>query len=414
MASQLFKIGAILLSTVFFLMGNGLVGTLTPVSAHLAGFSHLEIGFMGACYFAGFVAGCVIAPSVLARVGHVRTFAVSAALLAVSVLIQPVSISPTVWFLLRAIAGFCIAGLFMALESWLNDRADNRSRGRLLSFYVMVNLSSLVAGQWLLLIAPPGSFELFSTGAIFYCLCLIPVGLTALPQPHVPETTRLQPLKLFAISPVGAAGCVTVGLANGAFWTLAPVYAQSLGFSTHELALFMSAFIAGGALIQWPLGRISDRHDRRWIMALVCAVAAACGLVLALVGRFLVEAPLLFFALVFVLGASMLPLYSLSIAHTNDRLPRAQFVEASAGLLLINAAAAVPGPVIASLITSAAGPHALFLYTALVQAAMAFFAFTRIRMHEPAAIETRDLFEPMAPQTSPAALPLDPRAPEET
>ena len=230
MASQLFNIGAILLSAVFFLMGNGLVGTLTPVSAHLAGFSDLEIGFMGACYFAGFVAGCVIAPTVLARVGHARTFAVSAALLAVSVLIQPVSISPTVWFLLRAIAGFCIAGLFMALESWLNDRADNRSRGRLLSFYVMVNLSSLVAGQWLLLIGSPDSFQLFTIGAIFYCLCLIPVGLTALPQPHVPETTRLRPRRLFAISPVGAAGCMTVGLANGAFWTLAPVYAQSLGF----------------------------------------------------------------------------------------------------------------------------------------------------------------------------------------
>jgi len=203
---------------------------------------------------------------------------------------------------------------------------------------------------------------------------------------------------------------LTVGLANGAFWTLAPLYVQSLGFSTAGLALFMSVFIAGGALVQWPLGRISDGSDRRWIIAATCTGASAAGLVLGLLGWLLVRVPDLFFLVVFVLGATMLPLYSLSIAHANDRLPRSQFVEASAALLMISAATSIPGPLLAAFVISTAGPYSLFLFTALTHAAMAFFAFTRIRVREPAAMETRDAFEAV-PLSSPAALPLDPRGP---
>jgi MFS family permease len=212
------------------------------------------------------------------------------------------------------------------------------------------------------------------------------------------------------IAPVGAAGCMTVGLANGAFWTLAPIYGQSLEFSTRQLALFMSVFIAGGALVQWPLGRISDGTDRRWIIAGACTVASFCGLVLGVLGWLLVRVPNVFYVVVFALGAAMLPLYSLSIAHANDRLPRSDFVEASAGLLMINAAASIPGPLLASFVIATAGPYSLFLYTALIHAAMAFYAFTRMRLMEPAPAETRELFAPL-PQGSPAVLPLDPRAP---
>jgi MFS family permease len=223
---------------------------------------------------------------------------------------------------------------------------------------------------------------------------------------------RLDLARIFRIAPVGAAGCVTVGLANGAFWTLAPVYAQSLGFDTGELALFMSIFIAGGALVQWPLGRASDGLDRRWVIAAACTVASACGLVLGMAGAALVDYPYVFYGVMFLLGSAMLPLYSLSIAHANDRLPRAQFVEASAGLLMINAAASIPGPLLGAFVMANAGAASLFLYTALAQATMAFYAFTRIRTKGPAPQETRDAFNPL-PQGSPAALPLDPRGPEQ-
>jgi MFS family permease len=191
---------------------------------------------------------------------------------------------------------------------------------------------------------------------------------------------------------------------------LAPIYGQSLGFSTPEIALFMSVFIAGGALVQWPLGRLSDGMDRRWMIAAACTAASFCGLALGVLGWLLVGMPLIFYGIVFALGAAMLPLYSLAIAHANDRLPRAEFVEVSAGLLMINAASSIPGPLLASLVIATAGPYSLFLYTALIHAGMAFYAFTRIRLMEPAPLETREVFTPV-PQGSPASLPLDPRGP---
>jgi len=412
MHSQIRGITALLLSTIIFLMGNGLVGNLIPLRASIEGFSSISIGALGAWYFAGFVAGCYGGPRLLSRVGHIRSFAVASALIAASIMMMPLWASQASWFVLRGLMGLCTAILFMAIESWLNDRATNETRGRILALYIGVNLSALLIGQWMLLLGLPSSFELFSISAMLYCLCLVPIGLTRLPAPQARPVPQLNLERIFRAAPVGAVGCLTVGLANGAFWTLAPVYAQALGFSTRELALFMSVFIAGGAIVQWPLGRLSDGMDRRWIIAMTCTAAAACGLVLGSAGQVLIEIPTLFYFIVFIFGAAALPLYSLSVAHANDRLPRAEFVEAAAGLLMINAATSIPGPVLAAFVMAAAGPNALFLFTALAHAAMAFYAFTRIRLREPAPAETRDVFTP-APQGSPAALQLDPRGPEQ-
>ena len=183
MGSQLLSIGAILLSTAFLLVGNGLMGTLTSIRAHIDGFSNVDIGWMGSFYYAGFVVGCIVGPRLLAHVGHIRTFAVAAALSAATVLILPLFSDPVVWFVVRAAYGICAAIVVMALESWLKDRAANQTRGRILSAYVATNFSSLLIGQWLLLAASPASFELFSVAAIVYICCIVPVGLTQLPQP---------------------------------------------------------------------------------------------------------------------------------------------------------------------------------------------------------------------------------------
>jgi MFS family permease len=411
MVSQFQSIAALLLSTAFFLMAGGLVGTLTPLRASLEGFSNIAIGAMGAWYFTGFVAGCFAGPHLLARVGHIRAFAVAAAAVSAFVTLQPIFISPLVWFVIRGATGFGIAILFMTVESWLNDRADNHSRGRILSLYMMVNWLGLLTGQWLLLLAEPQSFRLFSAVSVLYCLCVVPMGLTRLPAPQLRPAPQINIDRIFHLAPVGAAGCLTVGLANGAFWTLAPLYTQSLGFSERGLALFMSVFIAGGAVVQWPLGRLSDRMDRRWIIAGACSAASACGIAIGFFGWLIAGFPALFFALVFALGASMLPLYSLSIAHANDRLPRSEFVEISAGLLMLSAGASIPAPLLASFVISAAGASSLFLYTAIAHAGLAFFAFTRMKLREPPFAETRELFA-ASPQGSPAALPLDPRGQE--
>ena len=295
MAPQLYSIGAILLSTAFLLLGNGLIGTLTPVRAHLEGFSNMAIGAMGSFYYLGFVVGCFVGPRLLARVGHIRTFAVAAALTAATVLLQPIFTLPAMWFADRAVFGSLAAIVYMAIESWLNDRATNETRGRILSAYVIVNLGCLTLGQWLLLAAPPMGYQLFSLAAVLYIFCVVPMGLTHLPQPAPQPHPVLRVMRLARMAPVGIAGVVTVGLANAAFWTLAPVYAQSLGFSTFGVALFMSAFILGGTAIQFPLGRFSDRLDRRWIIAAICAAASVGGVALALLGHVSAEHPYLLY-----------------------------------------------------------------------------------------------------------------------
>jgi len=409
MRQQITAIAAILFSTLIFLMGNGLLGTLTPVRGHMAGFSDLVIGVIGSAYFAGFVTGCYAGPRLLRRIGHVRTFAVAAGLGAASALLQTLAVEQIVWILARGLFGFCAANLYMVIESWLNDRATNETRGRIFSSYLTVNFGGLMIGQALFMTGRAEDFALFNLSAIFYALCLIPVSLTRLPQPVPPQIMRLRPLRIFRIAPVGVAGCLTVGFANGAIWTLAPIYASGHGLHREYLALFMICFTFGGALMQLPIGRLSDHLDRRWIIVGVAVSAALAGLALARFGGIDREMAL---ALAAVMGVTALPLYGLSVAHANDRLPRADFVEASATLLLLNALASVIGPTFAAFVMARAGSAALFVVTAATHTALALFAIVRLRIKEAPPEETREPYAPLPAQASPGALELDPRGPE--
>lgn len=412
MGPQLYSIAAILLSTAFLLVGNGLMSTLTPLRANIDGFSHFAIGAMGSFYYIGFVAGCVIGPKVLARVGHIRALAVGAALTAASVLLQALLVTQAAWFFDRAVFGLCAAIVIMALESWLNDHATNETRGRVLAAYVIVNMIFLTLGQWLLPLASPAGFELFAVAAIAYICCLVPVGLTQLPQPAPQPAPRLCVRRLMQRAPVGVAGVVAVGLANGAFWTFAPVYAQSLGFPSSGVAAFMSAFILGGALIQIPLAGYSDRSDRRLIMVLICGMSVLSGIALAVLGRLSITTPGLLYPAAFICGAGIMPIYALAIAHANDRMLRSELVEASATLLLINALAAVLGPVLAAFVTTRTGMPTLFLYIAAVYAAMTIFAVARILSERAVPASKCTHYVAVPTQASPAARESYPRGPE--
>ncbi|HVP83620.1 MAG TPA: MFS transporter [Rhizomicrobium sp.] len=409
MGKHLYPVAAILLATFIFLTGNGLLGTVTPVRAHLEGFSDLAIGFMGSAYYAGFFIGCFVGPRLLLRVGHSRTFAVAAGLAAATAIAQPLIVNEVFWTLIRAGIGFSAANLYMVIESWLNDRATNETRGRIFASYLTVNYTGLIVGQALLIAGGAKSFSLFNLSAIFYALCLIPMGLTRLPQPKPAPIPKLRPGRLFAVAPVGVMGCIVVGLANGAVWTLAPVYAQAHNLHQGLLAAFMCAFALGGAIVQVPVGRISDHMDRRIVLVIVALLAAASGVALAYLGGRDVTRNLI---LVTIFGMTALPCYGLSVAHTNDRLPRETFVEASATLLLVNSLASVLGPILAALVTDRVGTQALFYYTATIHVAFALYTLYRIRKMEPAADIYRDTFSPMPQQASPAALELDPRSPE--
>jgi MFS family permease len=407
LTSKLRSISSILLSTLIFLVGNGLLGTLIPVRASIAGFSHYIIGVIGSAYFVGFVAGCFLGPRMIARAGHSRTFAVAAGIAAATALMQSMSLNETVWIVTRAAFGVGAACLYMVIESWLNDRADNETRGRIFAAYITVNLSGLVIGQALFMSNGASSFTLFNLAAIFYALCLIPVGLTRQPQPHSVEVPRLRPMRLFSVSPVGMAGCIAVGMANAATWTFAPIYAQDMGLHRGWLSLFMIAFTLGGALVQVPLGRLSDHVDRRFIIAGIGVFAAGAAVLLYLFGSHDHWRTL---GLIALFGMTCLPLYGMSVAQVNDRLPRSNFVEASASLLLINSIASIIGPPIAASVINNFGITALFLYTATIHTTLAIYTITRMLREAPAPKELRDDFVPVPVQSSPVAVELDPRS----
>lgn len=412
MVPQLASLAAILFTTLVFLVGNGLLNTLIPVRAHLEGFPTLAIGIIGSAYFAGFVLGCFSGPRWLARVGHVRTFSVCAGLCAAATLLMSILVSEPAWILMRALFGFAAANMYMTLESWLNDRARNETRGMIFSAYLGINFAGLVIGQLLFATARPATFVLFSMATVFYALCLIPVGLTDLKQPAPAPVPKLRPLKLFRLSPVGVAGCIAVGLANNAVWALAPVYAQQQGLSSGGVALFMVAFTVGGMLVQIPVGRLSDHIDRRFVIAGTCALAAAAAVLIGLFGGHDQKTML---PTIFVFGILMLPLYALSVAHANDRVRRDCFVESSATLLLINSMASVLGPTIGATVMDVFGPPALFFFTASVHIAMLSFTILRLTQRPPLrAGEAHEKFSPLPQESSPAALELDPRRSDES
>ncbi len=334
----------LIVSAGILLAGNGLLVTLVAVRANLEGFSASLVGLVGAAYFAGFIAACLVTPGLILRAGHIRVFAALAALGAVSALVLALAIDPGVWLASRALTGFAFAGLATVVESWLNARAGSGERGRVLAIYRVVDLGCVTGGQFLLPWIGAEGFAIFAVVAIFFCLALLPISLSRQTSPAPPASPRLDVARIWTLSPVACVGCITIGLTNGAFRTVGPLYAQETALDLEQVALFMSLAIAGGALLQVPLGWLSDRLDRRWVLMLATLGAAAAGLWLTAGGA---VSPGAILAGGFAFGAFAIPLYSLSIAHGNDHAGAADRVELSATLILMYALGASVGPLAA-------------------------------------------------------------------
>lgn len=401
-------VGALLLSVALLLTGNGLQGTLLPVRASMENFSALSIGVLGASYYSGFVVGCMVTPRLIQRVGHIRLFTAMVAAASATPLLHALVVTPVFWWVLRALTGLFLASLYLIIESWLNERATSANRGMVFTTYTTVNFTVLTLGQLLMLTDDPKNFPLYTIASILVSLAAIPVALTRSPQPAPVKVARLSFTNLFRISPVGVMGCIVVGLANGSFWALGPTYVLRSGFGVREVALFMSAVVIGGALSQWPFGRLSDRVDRRLTILVACGASAAAGLALVLAG-------LMVPALVLVAGALFgvfaFPVYALSVAHANDKATDADFVAVAGGLLLINGIASAIGPLLASAAMAMTGPAGLFGFTAVVHAAMALYTAHRMRQRAAPADEDKSSFVSMPP-TAPVRSDIDPRAPD--
>lgn len=408
MTTVLRLIVALLLSMAILQLGGGLFGTLLGYRASLEGFSREAIGLLMSCYYLGFLVGTQVGARLIESVGHIRTFAACAALAAVVALLHAIAVDPYVWAVLRVITGVALAGLFMVIESWLNEQASNRIRGRVFSIYMVVNLLSMACGQLLLQAAAPASFVLFSLAAMLFALSLIPVSVSTIEAPALPpKMARLSFTRLYHASPLGVVGCFGVGLVNSAVWGLGPAFAYDLGFRADYVSYFMATIMLGGVALQWPLGYLSDRIDRRIVIIGVLAVATVASFLIPILG----DSKAALFGLAALFGGMMLSVYSLCVSHTNDWLEREETVRASSALLLAFGVGAIFGPVIAGAAIGALGPAMLFVYTGAANLALVLFAAWRTLRRAAPPQEDKVAFVPIA-RTTPVVLSLDPRGDE--
>jgi MFS family permease len=411
MAPQLIAVASLLLGSTFLLMAGGLHGLLLPVRGAIEGFSTTELGLIGSGWAAGFIAGCLIVPALVKRVGHVRTYGALASVAAITILLNLLIISPWAWIGLRAVTGFSFAGAAMVVESWLNERASRENRGTIFSVYQVVNFSASTAGQLFLAIKPPTDHFYFVLGAMLYCLAILPTAMSTAASPQPLTTVRLDIRKLYANSPVSAVGCFLIGLVNGAFGTLGPVYAQQIGLPIRNVATMMAGALIGGAVIQFPLGRLSDRMDRRRVLVAVAIAAAVIGVGLALLQP---RSPTLVTGLAILYGAAIYPMYALSVAHANDFAAPEDFVTIAGGLLLLYGFGTMFGPVAAAYGMERFAPEGLFLFAATAH--LLLIAYTVFRMSRRArpAQTMRETFRglPLPKTVTPESATLDPRGEE--
>jgi len=404
----LFSLTALLLSTAILFIGGGLTAILIPVRAALEGFSTLQIGLLGTGAAIGTIIGCMLSPGLIRQVGHIRAFAVLAASAAIVALIHGLVIDPWLWIALRVPTGIAFAGLATVIESWLNASTGNEARGRTMAVYMIIQLTMQTVGQLLLITADPMLMTLFALVALTITSSLIPVGLTRTIVPGPVAKVTLDLRLIYHQSPSGVVGAIAIGLANGSFWALAPLYTADRGFEPAQIAVFMSLAFIGGALLQYPLGRWSDRIDRRRVILLTASVASLIGLALVLLPN-LETRILLAFAL--PLGAFLFALYPLCVAHVNDHVKEGEFVEASSSMLLLYGGGSVVGPILAALLMESLGSSALFVFIASIYGLLAVFIVTRLRTSPRPLTADRGAFVAM-PSSATRGLDLDPRSDE--
>ncbi|RDD60367.1 MFS transporter [Ferruginivarius sediminum] len=396
--SAAWGVWSLLIGMGLIMLGNGLQGTLLGVRASGEGFGDSVTGFVMSGYFIGFLAGSTITTRAVQRVGHVRVFAALASIASIAILVHSIFVTPLVWGLMRVMTGFAYAGLYVVTESWLNDRATNELRGRLFSVYMVVSYLGMGGGQLLLNVSDPGSHDLFILVSIIVSLALVPILLSATRQPDSATPEPLSMRQLYRISPLGTVGCFATGIANGTIFGMGAVYARTSGLTVSEVSIFMGALIVGGAIFQWPIGKLSDRIDRRkviTVVALSAAVLAAAAVAMARVS----DTGLLLLAL--ALGGTVLTLYSLFIAYTNDHLEPRQMVAASSGLVLATGIGAILGPSTTGLVMDLTGPDGFLWYLSAIHVGIAAFSLYRMTRRAAPTAEEQSSYVVTATRTSP-------------
>lgn len=405
MASAKITLTVLVAGLSFLLIGVGLIGTLIGVRATLEHFSSLTIGLIMSGYYLGYILGTFVVPGYIRHVGHIRTFSALAAVATASTLSFGLILDPWAWGGLRIISGIAVVGLYMTVESWLNQQTATAWRGRVFGLYIASTLGALAAGQFLLLLADPAGTGLFLVAAIFIVLGVVPITLNRLREPDPITPVKTQLLDLYRISPLAFQGALIAGVVSSAFWGMGAVYAQGLGLNTAEIASFIASIIIGGAALQWPIGLLSDRFDRRLVLVSV----SLSGAVLAFAAQWLWQSSLpILVSSAFVYGGLLFALYSLSVAHANDHLQTEQVLEATRGLLLIYGLGAIIGPAAVGLVMNQLGNSGLTWFSSAFLLLLGVFGLYRMSQRQAPSESDQGHFVAMV-RTTPAALDLHPQ-----
>ncbi len=403
LASLLSGVGMLVVAT-------GLLFAAIGAQAGLAAFPVLVTGLINSAYFAGFVFGTYACPEIIKRVGHIRAFAAMASIASTLPILHALWLNPWFWGSLRFITGVCLVGLYIVVESWLNVVAPSAQRGKVFAAYMAVSGIAMALGQWLILVGDRFGFVPFAIASILFSFALLPITLNRVEAPEPTAAPTLGLAKLFNISPIGVMGAMASGLLSGAFYSLGHVFGQRVGFSVVGIATFMGATILGGAAFQWPVGHLSDRHDRRWVLFGVCG----CGAAVALVGFFFaLDSETALIGLGVIYGGLTFTIYGLSVAHVNDLIERNRVLEVTGGLLLLHGVGAAIGPTLAGGLMDLMGPGSLLLYFTGVLLLLALGTWRIIQIKPLNRGEPGQKADYVVMGTgSQAVLALDPRSPD--
>lgn len=387
---------ALLLGMMLLMVGNGLQGTLLGVRGEIEGFTTLEMSVVMSAYFVGFLGGSRLAPEMIRRVGHVRVFAALGSFISAVLILYPTLTDPISWTIGRVIIGFCFSGVYVTAESWLNNAASNETRGQTLSAYMIVQMAGIVTAQGLLLVADPSGYTLFVIISVLVSVSFAPILLSVSPTPAFDTTKPLSLRELYGISPLGCVGMFMLGGVFSAQFGMAAVYGSEAGLSLGQISMFVSAFYIGALLVQYPLGWLSDRMDRRMLIlfvAVICALGAALGAVMGTVFPVLLVAA-------FTVGGMSNPLYSLLLAYTNDYLELEDMAAASGGMIFINGVGAISGPLITGWAMGFFGPMGYFLYIGVLMFSLAAYAAYRATVRPSVHVEETTSYAPVSPTAS--------------
>ena len=418
---------ALFLGYSLLVIAHGLQGNLLGVRAVLEDFNIVATGVVMSGYFIGYFFGANIVPNLVGKVGHIRVFAAFASIASLSILIHALIVNPYIWVIGRFLTGLSMISIFVVVESWLNDRATNKSRGKVLSIYMIITFVGIGLGTLLLNFEDPKKYEPFILVSLLLSIALIPILLTKRKPPTFKKTTSIKIKELYKISPLATFSMLCTGFIHPVIFTLGSVYGALMNFSVLEISLYLFLITIAGALFQWPIGYLSDKFDRRLIIIITSLLSAILAILCffsvtkspdfinlssdwKILFQHIANHRMYFYIFISLYAGLCLPLFSLNLAYVNDFLPKEKFVSAGAGLQLIFGMSAMVAPFLCSIFMKNLGPNGLFLFLFIFQLLIVIFGIYRITIR-PSKDNPENTFTTLPRNITPVGIQLDPDTP---